>query len=224
MKHGNTGKLIVGLFAIAAGTVFLLDQQGLIEARSLWRFWPLLFIAIGFGKLFERNNPDKIIGAGTMFLAGGVFLAVNFGYARWGQIWPVILIGFGLLLLWQAFWPRGERGPVTTGPLDSNAVFGSIQKRIDVQDFKECRVSSVFGSIELDMKRCEMAGDTAHLDVNVVFGNLELTVPDTWRVEVQAGAVFGNSENKTRPPLPTATPKTLFIRGDIVFGNIEVYN
>src|SRR5512133_1395652 len=71
-----TGKLVIGIIAIAAGILFLLDQQGILDVRSLWRYWPVVFIVIGIGKLFESNNRDKIMGAGTMFLIGGAWLSI----------------------------------------------------------------------------------------------------------------------------------------------------
>lgn len=221
--HRPTAKLVIGLFAIVIGILFLLDHRGIIQIQDFWRFWPVVFIAIGVGKLFERNNPDKMMGAGVMFIIGSVFLLINFGYFGWGQIWPVALIGIGVLMLLQAIRP-GHRSDPVLGPLDSNAVFSSIEKNINERDFTGGRVHTVFGSVELDLRNADMQGEKASIDANVVFGSVEMKIPDTWKVEVEAGAVFGSCENKTRAPLATASPKTLVIRGDIVFGSIEIRN
>jgi lia operon protein LiaF len=48
-----------GLFLILLGTVFLLNNLGLISWDIWWaflEFWPLLLIAIGFRLIF-RHNP-----------------------------------------------------------------------------------------------------------------------------------------------------------------------
>ena len=45
-----------------------------------------------------------------------------------------------------------------------------------------------------------------------------------WNVVLETTAVFGSAENKTRAPLPTDAPKTLTVRGEVVFGSIEITN
>ncbi len=222
--HNPGAKLVIGLIAIFIGTIFLLDHQGIIHAGNLWRFWPMIFIAIGVGKLFERNNPDKMMSVGTMFIIGFAFLSINFGYFRWGQVWPAALILVGLFLLLQNFRP-GQPREVPTGPLNSYAVFSSIEKNINARDFSGGLAHAVFGSVEVDLRSADIQGDKAFIEVNAVFGRIEMTVPDTWKVEVEAGAVFVSCENRTRVvSLPTTPPKTLVVRGDIVFGSVEIRN
>jgi hypothetical protein len=62
--------------------------------------------------------------------------------------------------------------------------------------------------------------------LNAVFGGIEIRVPRTWRVERESAAVFGSFEDKTVPPRPEPgfEPPTLVIRGNAVFGSIEVKN
>lgn len=221
--HNPGAKLVIGLIAIFIGTIFLLDHQGIIHAGNLWRFWPMVFIAIGVGKLFERNNPDKMIAVGTMFIIGFAFLSINFGYFHWGQVWPAALILVGLFLLLQNF-RHGQPRDLPTGPLNSYAVFSSIEKNINARDFTGGFAHTVFGSVEVDLRNADIQGDKAFIDVNVVFGSIEMKVPDTWKVEVEAGAVFGSCENKTRVASLPVPPKNLVVRGDIVFGSVEIRN
>lgn len=219
-----TGKLVIGVIAIAAGTLFLLDQRGIVDIRSLWRFWPVVFILVGIGKLFERNNRDKIMGAGMMFLIGGAWLSINLGYFHWSQVWPIGLIIVGVLMILQTLRAGRTDDGASTGPLNSYAVFSSVEKNINDRDFTGGHAQTVFGSVEIDLTRADMQGEKANVDVNVVFGSVEMRVPETWKVEVEAGAVFGSCENKTRVPLPSAIPKTLVVRGDVVFGSVEIRN
>jgi predicted membrane protein len=223
-QHRPIGKLIGGLVAITLGILFLLDHQGLIDIRTLWRLWPVVFLVVGIGKLFEQNSRDRVVGAGVMFLIGTGWLLVNFGYFHWGQVWPAALIIFGVLLLWQSLRGGGYRQHLSAGPFDSHAVFSSVQKNINDRDFSGGQAQTVFGNVELDLTHAEMQGDNANIDLNVVFGSVEIRVPETWKVDVRAGAVFGSCENKTRIPLPSANPKKLVVRGEIVFGGVEIKN
>jgi hypothetical protein len=243
-KRGWNATLVVGILAIAAGTVLLLDRLGLINAAHVFRLWPLILIALGINTLIqnrgrrglvgriETGRPGYLVGGGRGHVMGGGMLILvgvlnllfTFGYFGWSQLWPVLIIGFGLLMVWESFQPGTNKTAVATADGSAHSVFASVEKTIVSRDFKEATIESVFGSTELDFHQAEMAGDKAYLNVNSVFGSVEIFVPDHWNVMIEANAVFGSCENKTRPPLPSPTPKTLIIRGDAVFGSIEVKN
>ncbi len=59
----KTEKVIWGLILIFIGTVFLLNNFGLIDFywSSVWRFWPLIFIITGANMLFSRFNNNVAI-------------------------------------------------------------------------------------------------------------------------------------------------------------------
>jgi predicted membrane protein len=219
--------LISGLVAIVVGGLFLLDTSGYIHIGNLWRFWPLILIALGIKGLVEPGNRCRsggVIGSGIMLIWGILLLAASLGYLRWENMWPWFLIGLGLLLVWEYTHPKPAALPVSSGVLNPESVFSSIEKIIDDQQFKQGSASAVFGSVELDFTQANIDGDTAVLDVNAVFGSIEVRVPLVWKVIVEAGAVFGACENHTRTPLPNTPAKTLIIKGGSVFGSVEVRN
>ena len=242
-KHGWNATLIVGIVAIVAGSTLMLDRFGLVNAHHVFRLWPLLLIALGINTLLQNRGRrgmvgmlqtggascavgggrGHIVGGGMLILVGVLNLLFTFGYYQWSQLWPVVIIGFGLLLVWESFRKKNYE-PVNSTDGAAHSVFASVEKTIVSRDFKEATIESVFGSAEIDLHQAEMAEDKAYLNVNAVFGSIEIRVPDHWIVIIEANAVFGSCENKTRPPLPTATPKTLIIRGDAVFGSIEIKN
>ncbi len=222
-KCGSSGALVVGIVAIAAGTVLMLDRMGLIQGSHIFRLWPLILIAIGANTLIQSRGRGHIVGGGMIMLAGILnFLAV-FHYFPWSQLWPVMIIGFGVFLVWEALRPKSYNKFVDTDG-SAKSVFASVEKTVISRDFKQAKIETVFGSAEVDMLHAEMLEDKAYLDVNSVFGAVEIRIPDHWNVIIEANAVFGSCEDKTRPPLPSPTPKTLVIRGDAVFGSIEVRN
>jgi predicted membrane protein len=222
-KCGWNGALVIGILAIVAGSVLMLDRLGLVHGSHVFRLWPLVLIGVGANTLIQSRGRGHIVGGGMILLIGVLNLLFVFHYFLWSQLWPVLIIGFGLLLVWESLRPKSYQASTD---LDGSAksVFASVEKTVVSRDFKEATIETVFGSAEVNMIHAEMLEDKAYVNVNSVFGAVEIRVPDHWNVIIEANAVFGSCENKTRPPLPSATPKTLIIRGDAVFGSIEVKN
>lgn len=217
--------LWTGLFAVAAGVVLLLDHMGMVHAGNIFRFWPVFLIVLGLSSAFgggEGCCKGNSIAGSLLALWGSLLLLQNLGYLSWGQIWPIALIAVGLVLMWQSF--RAKELKTLTGKIHPTSVFASAERTITDQAYESGKAETVFGSIELDFLSANIAGDSAVLQVAVVFGSLEVRVPTSWNVVLETTAVFGSAENKTRAPLPTQPPKTLVIRGDVVFGSIEVKN
>jgi len=218
--------LIIGVLAIAVGVLLLLDHAGWIHVGNVWSFWPVILIIFGLNGVLctDRMCHGNVVASGLMIFVGLMLLGMNFGYLSWGQVWPIALIIFGLVMVWQTLGSRKQGLGLSTGAPQSHAVFSSIEKTVMDQDFKQSTVSAVFGSVELDFLQANMAGDSAIVAASAVFGSIEVRVPITWNVVIEAGAVFGSCENRTRAPLPTTNPKTLIVKGGVVFGSVEVKN
>jgi len=220
--------LVTGVLAIAIGGLVMLDHAGYLHVGNLWRFWPLILIIFGLNGFLQRDQKCKsggVIGSGVMLIWGCLLLAASLGYLRWDQMWPIFLIGLGLLLVWEAMRKKDAVLPISAGALQPDAVFSSIEKTITDQNFTQGKASAVFGSVELDFIQANIAGDSAVLELNAVFGSVEVRVPLNWNIIIEAGAVFGSCENRTRAPLPQSGPtKNLIIRGGCVFGSVEVKN
>lgn len=218
-----SASLVIGVAAVVVGSVLMLDRFGILHAYNIFRFWPVVLIVAGINIMLQKSKRGVLVGGGMMAMVGTILLLTQFGIIRWSQVWPVIVIGWGLLLIWDSL--RSRNSP-SYGDSDASgrAVFGSIEKNIVAQDFREATIESVFGSTEVDFIHAEMAEDKAFLNVNCVFGSVEVRIPSHWNVIIETNAVFGAAENKTRPPIPSPTPKTLIIRGDAVFGSVEVKN
>ncbi len=215
----------MGLIAIAAGVVLLLDHLGMVNAYQIFRLWPAILIVVGVAGLIQNDGccRGKMVGNGVLVLVGVVLLLEKLHYVSWAQSWPIILIGLGLLLVYESLRPKQFEVP-SVGSLHPHSVFSGVEKNIIERDFREGSAEAVFGSVKMDLTQAEMAEDKAVFTVNCVFGSVEIRAPYNWSVVTEVNAVFGSCENKTRPPAPTADTKTLIIRGDVVFGSVEVRN
>lgn len=85
------------------------------------------------------------------------------------------------------------------------------------------RAVSVFGNVELDLTRARAGPGTSRIEVMVVFGNVEITVPPGIRVECDGSGIFNNFEVNTKgqAPLPPDAP-LISIGGSAFFANVEV--
>ena len=87
------------------------------------------------------------------------------------------------------------------------------------QNLVEDQVEAVFGDAKIYYDNANILGDVAILSVDVVFGSATIYIPQHWKVDLRVESVFSNPqvEVATAP-----TSKTLIIRGDVVFGKLEV--
>ena len=226
--------LVWGALIVAAGVALLLDHMGFIAIGSLFRFWPMILVFFGVGHLFTRSNR---VGGVILIVVGTIFQLNNLGisHLRFADMWPVAIIAVGLLLMWGAMKPplilKGVNGTGDTADvLEAVAIFGGTERRIKSQTFKGGRVTSIFGGVELDFRDANIDGDEATLDVNCIFGGVEIRVPDRWNVHSRSIPVLGGYSDKTRlsaaPPQdsPNDKKKTLIITGTVIFGGVEIGN
>jgi predicted membrane protein len=229
--HHPSHGIIWGGVICAVGLILLLDHMGYISADRLWRFWPLLLIAAGASRLASPGRRAW----GVMLIAIGALLQLdNLGLLRfrWTDLWPLVIICVGLMMIWNAIEARkvrvGTSGSGDATPtMNATAVFGGVERRISANNFRRGTVSAVFGGAEIDFRDGDIDGDEATLEVNAIFGGAEIRVPEAWSVEFHGQTIFGGYSDKTR--VTAAAPngpkrKTLFITGTTCFGGVEVKN
>jgi predicted membrane protein len=236
-RHAQRGPqhAAFGLVLVIVGAVFLLTNLGYIDPFEVQRNWPVLLVLFGLGGALTSVGPRRVWG-GLLAVAGLTLLARNYGYIHapiWQLFWPLILIFFGVSMLWRTLRPHaygpGGAGlpPGSTGNpnvLHEVNVFGGVERRVDSQEFEGGQVVSVFGGVEIDMRGAATKRDEIHIELNSVFGGVDLRVPDSWDVTVQGAGIFGGYEDKT---MPRRTPESgkrphLIITGSAVFGGVTV--
>ena len=223
--------LVWGALIVAAGVALLLDHMGFIAIGSLFRFWPMILIFFGVGHLFTPSNRAW---GGILIAVGAVFQLNSLGITHFGfaDMWPLAIIAVGLVLMWGALKPPiVVKGSVDAADvLEAVAIFGGTERRIKSQNFKGGRATSIFGGVELDFRDANIDGDEATLDINCIFGGVEIRVPDTWNVHSRSIPVLGGYSDKTGPsssaPQDAAGPKrkTLIVTGTVIFGGVEIAN
>ncbi|HUC02021.1 MAG TPA: LiaF domain-containing protein [Candidatus Paceibacterota bacterium] len=99
-------------------------------------------------------------------------------------------------------------------------VFSPINKSFTSQNLKGGRIVMVFSGGAVDLSRVKTSATEIDIELSSVFSDLKVIVPTDWKVRSAAAAFAGNVD--TYRAQGGDGPVTLTIRGQAVFGNIEV--
>jgi Domain of unknown function (DUF5668)/Cell wall-active antibiotics response 4TMS YvqF len=242
-----------GAILIVVGAALLLDHMGIFPLDHVYRFWPLLLVFVGAMNISTQSGR----GFGFVLIIVGALLqlsALDIIHLSFRDFWPLAIIAVGVLMIWGSLESWTVRGrPVFRKPkvdwtkpgaaeefrqrleqtyndpnwLTAVAVFGGCERRFTGRHFQGGKAVSIFGGIELDFRDADME-DQAVLELNCIFGGVEIRVPPNWRVHSRSLPVFGAFEDKSgrtlnETPLDSK-PKTLVITGVVVFGGVEIRN
>ena len=111
--HRSHSGLVPGLILVGIGALFFLNNLHIIYLRDWIAWWPAILVAVGIVKLVDSTYTGGRVAGGVLLGLGGVFLAQSLGFLqiRMHDLWPLILIGVGLLLLFQRAGQWHARGP-----------------------------------------------------------------------------------------------------------------
>ena len=230
--RGSLQGIVPALIVIGIGVLFLLNNLNIYFLHDIWRYWPGILIAVGLVKMVDSPAPHGRIVGGMLVAVGALFLADNLGFLNlsWENFWPLVLIGAGVLMLWNRLAPaQTGRSNIPTeaheGVLNEFAIFGGVERRVTTDDFRGGQITAMFGGGNIDLRRAGMRGDSAVIDITSMFGGVDLKVPTNWIVVGQIAAIFGGFGNKSvEPSANTPGVKRLYIKGVAMFGGVGVKN
>lgn len=198
---------------VVAGVLLILGNLNILPVNEDV-IWPILLIVIGTNMLIR---PSSIKEWGErMRHAGEQAREARFERRRMGRAR-------------RSHWTASSTVDAFSGDrIKESIVFSSVNRRVDTQQFEGGSLDVVFGSIEIDLRTAAVSSPErrVRIDANAVFAGIEIMVPATWKVLVEATAVFGGCENKTLPPRPEPgiEPVILIVTGGAVFGGITIQN
>lgn len=195
---------------ILAGILLVLGNLGILNV-TIGGLWPLMLMAAGLLMLLEKprwHNPED----------WAARFERKMERKRWRRDRK-----------WEGFSAHRSDKPFAPNQINEVAVFFSLNKKVDSQDFGGGEVVSVFGSVELDLTGAKLAMEgterRAIIEASTVFGAVEIKIPLNWRVVKEGTGVFGAYEDRTiLRPLPGEDTCTLVIRGGAVFGAVTIRN
>jgi hypothetical protein len=219
-----TVRLVLGMFIIALGVLFTLDNLHVIVAGDFLRFWPVVFVAIGAARVAEARTPGRVVVGGLWILVGGALLGRQMGLLPRNilEYWPLVLVALGAYVVWQSLGRSGaaDRGE---GPLVSAVAILSGLNRKVTDDFHGAELTAIMGGGKLDLRDATLNSGKAVLDVFAMMGGFEILIPETWNVRNEVIPFMGGVDDKTRMNPGTAAP-VIVIRGFVMWGGIDIKN
>jgi predicted membrane protein len=239
-NRSHASRLFFATALIILGTLLFLGNLGLWPVHDVWQYWPIILIAVGIARLLGGRRPSSRVLGILLIFFGALFLTLTLGIfhiAAQDNSWPLslLLIAFGFIALMRVLESGRSHKPALGFPTEfrapsehvvhDHAVFAEIKRKMETPDFQGGDILSVFGNIDLDLRRAQIAPlqKSATIEANAVFGGVMIRVPGTWRVNIQGTPVLGGYTDKTTPrTTPEADTPVLFITGNVVFGSIEI--
>ncbi|MCP5108860.1 MAG: cell wall-active antibiotics response protein [bacterium] len=192
----STRHIIWGLFFIGIGTLFQLNNLGIIQ------FW------------FDDLWPILIIMAGIAIIAG----------RRFGRSW--CCSNGDDTYTWKTHAKHrcfsDKKETIGSDRINISTIMGGGEYKISNKQFKGGSVSAVMGGVELDFRDTEPAEDEVVIKADVVMGSIEMRIPHEWELVIHGDPVLASIEDKTAHPKEPL--KRLVIKGSAVLGSIEVSN
>jgi hypothetical protein len=217
MTQRSIGQLVLGTIVILAGVVLLLDRLDVLVAGNVWSvFWPMLVAAFGVAALLVVPRawlgPVLVTALGVYWLLE-VFDVVHVSAGTY--LLPIAIIVLGLSIF-VASTSRGVDGDRLTVLV---FLWGAKRRTVS-QRFRSAGLTSIFGSIDLDLRGANIAG-RARVDAFTLFGGADIKVPSTWRVNITGLPLFGGYTDKTNPP-PYPDAPVLDVHVVAIFGGVNV--
>lgn len=244
-------RLISGVVLILLGTALLADRLFVFNLvreffRAVGMWWPMLYVVLGLALLFVWRIRRKNI-AYALIIIGGVVQVSKLGIFWWWSgrtLIPIFMIALGVWLLLARLRPAPVQEPPQSAAfteskgeepgeaLDAFVIFGALERAATSKSFRGGEASAVFGGINLDLRRAELAPGPQRLKLFALFGGIEVYVPGNWEVAVEGTPILGSVED-TRKNIPNPQPTTeelsspgpagrLVVDGFAMFGGIEV--
>jgi hypothetical protein len=229
-----TPQIILGLSIIAFGVALTADNLGYADASRILEWWPVGIILVGVTKLFQSGTGSGRVVGGVITFFGVALLGETIDVFRIWAWWPVAMIALGAVIVFRAL--GGPRPAETTSTafassttppassadsrLSELAVWSGVQRRVSSPVFRRADLTAVMGGIELDLRQASTGGAEAVIDVFVMWGGIEITVPPDWAVSNQVVPIMGGAEDKSTGT--QASQNRLILRGVALMGGVEV--
>jgi len=222
-----TGFILAGLLIIAKRTELIN-----YETFHLIFNWQVLLISIGIISI--AKNKENNIGGYIMILIGSIFLIPEFidiNYNTRELFFPAILIGVGIIILFKGLdkfphkahkrFNKGDINDLDT--INDNLIFGGGEYHITSNNFKGGSINAIFGGGKYNFRNSQLAEGIQILEVNMIFGGLDIQIPEDWDVKLEVTSILGGFSNKAYSHSRNTEQRgQLIIKGSAIFGGGEI--
>jgi predicted membrane protein len=196
--------------------------------KEYFYHWELILVAVGLIGLFSHERKGKglffLLVGGALYLRHYIDISFNF----WQLFWPALLMLAGSLIIFRRKLecPHNNKEIIVDeNVLDELAVFGGSDRTINAQQFKGGKITTIFGGVNLNLKKAKMAPGNNFIDLFAIFGGMKLIVPDEWNIKISVVSIFGGLSDKHRiqtVDTDESNKSQLIIKGFVLFGGGEI--
>mgnify|MGYP000867893863 FL=1 len=215
-----SNRVLLGILLVLLGIAFILnDYFGIFSGFSAW--WPILVILIGVIQIVRRSA--SLVTSLAIIAAGAVFLVRNLGLIPGEIVFPIILILAGCWFIFSRL--TGNHKNTGEDRLNHFVMFTGLKTKNHARNFTGGSVAAVFGGADIDLRDAQLSEQGAELELTVVFGGIDVFIPEDWRMQVTGTPLFGGWEDKTHYVRKDgADGPVLKIHCLALFGGAEVKN
>jgi predicted membrane protein len=219
MKIQNTrteSGFFIGGALILLGVVMTLSNLDFFNFRFHW--WPLFLILGGIALIVNRNDKKDRAGSASTVPLGST--AESRGAQSLGAQ------SNGAVSLDKGAESKGNGAQNNASKdyasqLDIVAVLSGNTGKNASSDFRGGEITVVMGGVELDLRQANITSE-AVINVFVMWGGVELRVPNDWVVINQGSPILGGIEDQTENAANAS--KRLMIKGVVLMGGLEIKN
>lgn len=236
MHASSVRDWVIGFIWMAAGGLLLARTLGALRF-DLWDLLPLLLVALGIRLIYTQRDraagraappppplPDV---PGPLPAPPGASESGREG-RDWRDWSP------GLQAPEHRFHQSSGR---QARPSSSRPASGSARKAAQTVVAVMCGVErrprgrftgaqlvALMGGCELDLRQAETDGTPVYITAFVMWGGIEIRVPDSWVVVNESMALLGGVEDSSRVAAITPDAQRVIVQGVALMGGIEIKN
>ncbi|MBK7265559.1 MAG: hypothetical protein IPI12_04315 [Ignavibacteriales bacterium] len=206
--QSQTARILIGVGLILLGVLYFLKEVDIIGEQLNHVIFSLPTVVLVIGIILFVNSRRKSLAYLLMALGsvGMIIKSFNLDYSDF--IVPVILLALGFYIIYRHV--EKQREAELGGDADSLrnqykseydvleevSVFGGNKKIINSKNFRGGNITIIFGGSEIFLRDCELSDGENVLDLFVIFGGCDLTVPSNWNVKIDVVSLFGGFSSK----------------------------
>lgn len=115
-----------------------------------------------------------------------------------------------------------SRGEPADAEVELVAIYDSLDFSSSAGALKQATITTWYGGGTVDLRNATLDPSGANLTIRALFGGLRLVIPETWRVDLRARAVFGGITDIRESASVGPEGPTLTIDGFAVFGGVAI--
>jgi predicted membrane protein len=213
-----------GLLFILLGVYLIVSRLGLIPKLPVITIaFTVLFLYIIIRGVIKRNFFMIFLPAALI----GCMYAEPWNITRitpWPLLIAALLVSIGLTMIFKDSRKKTEWKKVTQE--DSSEImynlFGEINKYVNDSSFSKAVIKNTFGQSNVYFNNAIIANNHAVVEVDNSFGEVDLYLPGTWRVDVQRECAFGVVQMHGNGNADVDAP-LVQILANCSFGEINIY-